>query len=73
MASSSLAKLIASARWKDQTFTGFRQYIDEGEVNPRDDREIPQTFEAYALRGVLGKANGPSGLSTQKPGRRQPA
>ncbi len=52
-----LGQAYASARWQKQTVTVFRQYIDELEVNPRDDREIPQTFEAYALRGVLGPVN----------------
>lgn len=52
-----LGQAYASARWKDQTFTGFRQYVDELEVNPRDDRELPQTFEAYALRGRLSEVN----------------
>lgn len=50
----SLGQAYASARWKGQTATGYRQYIDELEVNPRDDRELPQTFEAYALRGGFG-------------------
>ncbi len=49
-----LGQAYASARWQKQTVTVFRQYIDELEVNPRDDRELPQTFEAYALRGVVG-------------------
>jgi hypothetical protein len=52
-----LGQAYASARWKEQTFTAYRQSIEELEVNPRDNREIPQTFEAYALRGVLGKVN----------------
>ncbi|MDB5486916.1 MAG: hypothetical protein JWQ58_631 [Reyranella sp.] len=52
-----LGQAYASARWQKQTVTVFRQYIDELEVNPRDDREIPQTFEAYALRGILGPVN----------------
>ena len=52
-----LGQAYASARWKGQTATVFRQYIDELEVNPRDDRELPQTFEAYALRGKLSAAN----------------
>jgi hypothetical protein len=52
-----LGQAYASARWKKQTATVFRQYVDELEVNPRDDREIPQTFEAYALRGTLGPVN----------------
>jgi hypothetical protein len=52
-----LGQAYASARWKGQTFTAYRQWIEELEVNPRDNREVPQTFEAYALRGVLGKVN----------------
>jgi outer membrane porin, OprD family len=52
-----LGQAYASARWQGQTFTGFRQIIDELEVNPNDDRMIPLTFEAYALRGKLGPVN----------------
>lgn len=52
-----LGQAFASVRWMGQTFTGFRQIIDELEVNPRDNRMIPQTFEAYALRGRLGEVN----------------
>jgi hypothetical protein len=50
----SLGQAYASARWQDQVFTAYRQSIDELEVNPRDNRMIPQTFEAYALRGAVG-------------------
>ncbi len=52
-----LGQAYASARWNRQTATIFRQIVDELEVNPRDNREIPQTFEAYALRGALGPVN----------------
>lgn len=52
-----LGQAYASARWMGQTFTGYRQLIDEFEVNPRDNRMIPQTFEAYALRGRLASIN----------------
>jgi len=52
-----LGQAYASVRWQGQTFTGFRQFIDELEVNPHDNRELPQTFEAYALRGALGAVN----------------
>ena len=52
-----LGQAYASVRWRGQKFTGFRQYVDELEVNPRDDRELPQTFEAYALRGTLREVN----------------
>lgn len=52
-----LGQAYASARWMGQTFTAYRQWIDELEVNPRDNRMIPQTFEAYALRGRLADIN----------------
>ena len=52
-----LGQAYASARWQGQTFTAYRQIIDELEVNLRDDRELPYTFEAYALRGRLGQVN----------------
>lgn len=37
-----------------QEFTGYRQLINQPEVNPHDSRMTPNTFEAYALRGTLG-------------------
>jgi len=49
-----LGEAYASVRWRDQVATVYRQRIDELEVNPRDNRMIPNTFEAYALRGELG-------------------
>jgi hypothetical protein len=49
-----LRQAYGSLRWQGQTFTGYRQYIDELEVSPHDNRMVPQTFEAYALRGQLG-------------------
>jgi hypothetical protein len=52
-----LGQAYASARWMGQTFTAYRQWIDELEVNPWDNRMIPQTFEAYALRGRLAAVN----------------
>jgi hypothetical protein len=63
-----LGQAYVSARWQGQTFTGFRQYVDELEVNPHDNRELPQTFEAYALRGKLGAVNYFAGyVAAQKP------
>jgi outer membrane porin, OprD family len=52
-----LGEMNASIRAKGQVFTAYRQQLDELEVNPNDDRMIPNTFEAYALRGVLGPVN----------------
>src|SRR5258708_4364146 len=53
----SLGQAYASARYMGQTFTGFRQSVDELEVNPWDNRMLPQTFEAYALRGKMLDVN----------------
>lgn len=52
-----LGQAYASVQAKGQVFTAYRQLIDELEVNPNDDRMIPNTFEAYALRGRLGAVN----------------
>jgi hypothetical protein len=49
-----LGQAYASVRAKGQTFTGYRQMLDELEVNPNDDRMIPNTFEDYSLSGDLG-------------------
>jgi hypothetical protein len=49
-----LGQAWASLRAEGQTFTGYRQLLDELEVNPNDDRMIPNTFEAYALSGDVG-------------------
>ncbi|MEI6204108.1 MAG: OprD family outer membrane porin, partial [Enhydrobacter sp.] len=38
----------------DQVFTGYRQLINQPEVNPHDNRMTPNTFEAYLLSGKLG-------------------
>jgi len=37
-----------------QEFTGYRQLINQPEVNPQDNRMTPNTFEAYTLGGTLG-------------------
>lgn len=52
-----LGQAYASARAGGQTFTAYRQLIDELEVNPNDDRMVPITFEAYALRGRIATVN----------------
>jgi len=49
-----LGQAYASVKVRDQIFTGYRQLIDELEVNPHDNRMVPNTFEAYALRGKVG-------------------
>lgn len=50
-----LGEAYASLRWNGQVFTAYRQHIDELEVNSRGDRMIPNTFEAYALRGTIAE------------------
>lgn len=48
-----LGQAYASLKAGSHAFTGYRQLIDEMEVNPNDDRMVPITFEAYALRGKI--------------------
>lgn len=43
-----------SLRAGGHVFTGYRQRIDEPEVNMRDIRMTPNTFEAYGVRGAFG-------------------
>jgi hypothetical protein len=38
----------------DQVFTGYRQLVNEPEVNPQDNRMTPNTFEGYTLAGQVG-------------------
>jgi hypothetical protein len=49
-----LGEAYASIKLQDHVFTAYRQHLDEFEVNPQDDRMIPNLFEAYALRGTVG-------------------
>jgi hypothetical protein len=47
----------AAFRYKDYALLrGGRQKIDEGYVNPQDNRMVPQTFEALMLGGKVGWA-----------------
>jgi hypothetical protein len=42
----------AALRYKDYAFLrGYRQWIDDGYVNPQDNRMIPNTFEGVTLSG----------------------
>ena len=40
-----------------QEFTGYRQLINQPEVNQQDNRMTPNTFEAYTLAGGFGAFN----------------
>ena len=60
-----LGQANASLKYKEQVFTAWRQEINEGEVNPQDDRMIPNMFEAYALRGTLGPVSYFAGYVTR--------
>ena len=43
-----LGEAWGALRFAGQTITGYRQLIDRPFINTRDNREIPQTFEAYS-------------------------
>jgi hypothetical protein len=36
--------------------TGYRQLVNDGYVNPQDNRMLPNTFEGVTLKGVVGPA-----------------
>jgi hypothetical protein len=48
-----LGQAYAAFRVADQTFTAYRQYVNQPEVNPQDNRMTPNTFEGYTLGGKL--------------------
>ena len=48
-----LGQAYGQVKLMDQVFTGFRQLIDQPEVNPRDDRMTPQTVQGYSLTGKV--------------------
>jgi hypothetical protein len=49
-----LGQAWGKVRFRDHEFTGYRQIINQPEVNPQDNRMTPNTFEAYALSGRFG-------------------
>jgi hypothetical protein len=48
-----LGQAYASLRYAGQTFTGYRQMIDQPWVNAYDSRMIPNLFEGYLLSGKI--------------------
>jgi hypothetical protein len=48
-----LGQAYGSLRYAGQTFTGYRQMIDQPWVNPYDTRMIPNLFEGYLLSGKV--------------------
>jgi hypothetical protein len=48
-----LGQAFGSLRYAGQTFTGYRQRVDQPWVNPQDSRMIPNLFEGYLLSGGL--------------------
>ena len=48
-----LGQAYVSLKLWDHVFTGYRQRVDEPEVNPYDIRMTPQTFEGYTLAGKV--------------------
>ena len=66
-----LGEAYASIKLHRQVFTAYRQHLDELEVNPQDDRMIPNLFEAYALRGSAGPVSYFAGYVTRMKLRNQ--
>jgi hypothetical protein len=50
-----LGELFAKVRlWEGADFTGYRQKVNQPEVNLQDNRMAPNTFEGYTLAGKAG-------------------
>ena len=50
-----LGQAYAQFRYKEYALlTAYRQLVDEGYVNPADNRMIPNTFEGVTIKGELG-------------------
>jgi len=50
-----LGEAFGAVRILGQTITGYRQLINRPFINPRDNRMVPNTFEAYTLTGAADK------------------
>lgn len=48
-----LGQAYAALRYDDQVLTLYRQMVDQPEVNPHDNRMVPNTFEGVSLAGEL--------------------
>ena len=60
-----LGQAYASFRYAGQTFTGYRQSIDQPWVNPYDSRMIPNLFEGYMLSGKVAEVTYAGGYVTK--------
>lgn len=49
-----LGQAYAALRYDGQVLTLYRQSVDQPEVNPHDNRMVPNTFEGATLGGNLG-------------------
>jgi hypothetical protein len=50
-----LGQAYVALRMQQQVFTAFRQLVNQPEVNPRDIRMTPNTFEGYTLGGTVSR------------------
>lgn len=48
-----LGQAYVALRMQQHVFTAFRQLVDQPEVNPRDIRMTPNTFQGYTLGGKV--------------------
>jgi hypothetical protein len=60
-----LGEAWGAIRVAGQTITGYRQLIDRPFINTWDNRELPQTFEAYSLTGAAGPLSYTGGYLTK--------
>jgi len=60
-----LGEAFGAVRILGQTITGYRQLVNRPFINPRDNRMVPNTFEAYTLTGAADKLSYTGGYITK--------
>ena len=60
-----LGEAFGAVRILGQTLTGYRQLVNRPFINPRDNRMVPQTFEAYTLTGAAKDVSYTGGYITK--------
>ena len=59
-----LGQAYAALKFEEQVATFYRQLVNQPEVNPQDNRMVPNTFEGATLKGDLGPVSYYGGVLT---------
>ena len=62
---SALGQAYAALRYENQLLTVYRQMVNQPEVNPHDNRMVPNTFEGVSLAGKIDTLSYYAGYMTR--------